>query len=162
MILQARWRWLDGSRHHDGCGGVDGVVSTSRASPSQARGEGEEKVQQQPYSRGGAARAWRGGAGYGGEGAAARAPREGAARAAIGWCAPLPCPSFYMGRLGLGQGLAGPPLPWPPSWGAPLWASLAGLAHMGPCVVRLAQVASSTPLVHVGPISYVGPTSRLL
>ena len=50
LIPQARWRWLDGSRHRDGCGGVDDVdLSTNRASPSHERGREEEEVQQQPY-----------------------------------------------------------------------------------------------------------------
>ena len=77
-----------------------------------------------------------------------------------------PLPLLLYGAARVRAGLAGPPFALAPKLGrpplGPFALRLAGLAHMGHCVVRLAQVASCTPLVHVGPISYVGPTSRLL
>ena len=118
------------------------MISTSIASPSQARGEGEEEVQQQPYTRSGAARPWRwwwrqpsgerGGAGYGGEEAAARAPREGAARSANGWAHPSP-PLLLYGVARVWPRGWPAPLPWPPSWGAPLWAPWPLVGRLGPC-----------------------------
>ena len=42
LIPQARRMWLDRSRHHDGCGVVDGV-DFQRAGLRQVKQEGEEE-----------------------------------------------------------------------------------------------------------------------
>ena len=114
--MQARGRGLD-DLSSTTVVPVTMTISTRKASPNQARGEGEEMVAQ-PLGLGGTAAL--GGDGVGGSPPGKRGAARvwwrrrwcagGMGRQPQGWCAPLPSPPYIGGRLGLGQGAGRPPL----------------------------------------------------
>ena len=55
MIPQARREWLDRSRHHDGCGGVDVVDLHEQGFSKPSKRRGTRRGCSSPTVRGGAA-----------------------------------------------------------------------------------------------------------